>query len=587
MARLSLNLAIALIGVTFAMPPKRRTLTARQSGQLGGRPSQEFSIGFNDTDIVLTNDGAGGPLYPVNPNDAADAVMNNSAAANGGSGVGSLYQSACTMTLDHSAQRATIPNSLAPATPAHHPVFPPANVSSGRIELRASTRRRHETERSAAYRSSMTQERRAAARARNSAARRAARAIPVADGPYRAAMPENMPSDALFNTHEINPHAALVSTLATVQFSAVSHSCFCPLQAFFGARMYNWRFAEWRNDDFAHMDPTRRAALCAAMSQEADVSDADFARFMHAYHARMDPSATVKACGCCGAMDVPIIAPGGPKPKSVGILSFTTVPLPSDAPCAEHNCGAAIHYRSRAAQRRTGRSSADTASDGNIQPADLSSSDAGDETSDSDADRLPAHNPAAPCGPDCPFLLAPLEFSPSQEQQFEWPTASAVPRPLDSDTSENANLLRAQWSRYRSIISMVAIDAAGHAVTRIGFGDDAAHPLDIENNAITPLARVDGDMWRRLHLYPQLCFGPDTEERPDQHYTALCDRCLDALCDGKVPVPSIAARWDLGTPEYANMPQLSLAERFAVSKSRILSTAINFELSRSAGASCL
>ena len=111
-------------------------------------------------------------------------------------------------------------------------------------------------------------------------------------------------------------------------------------------------------DNFAAMDPARAAALEQAMRDEAIPTDFNIVNCLDGFYTRMDPTQLARACGCCGAMDVPV-SKDADATEDTGIISFTTIPLPSVAERSLHRCRAA----------RSGK----------------------------------------PCGNDCPFLLVPLE----------------------------------------------------------------------------------------------------------------------------------------------------------------------------------
>ena len=306
-----------------------------------------------------------------------------------------------------------------------------------------------------------------------------------------------------------------------------------PPQAHYYAKTYNWRFADWQSADFAslHQDPAQLNALKLAMEQEAGVTDADCARFMAGYYKRMNPTQPANACGCCGTMDVPI--PDDEKlAENLGILSFTEIPLPRLALRQHHHCG--------------------------------------------------AERGGYPCSAQCPWLLAPLTYSDAENAAYDAPWPAHITPPLQLRGPELEawrEEQRKDWLRFRRIISMVEVDADGRAVSRIGYGSPT-EPQDMHGDRI-PAPSTTTERSLRLHLYPELCTASGTGA--DRHCTALCGQCLEALLKGRVPEPSIAAAWDLGTPAYADMPELSWAEKRAVSKTRILSSALNIEVTRKAG----
>ena len=122
--------------------------------------------------------------------------------------------------------------------------------------------------------------------------------------------------------------------------------------------------------------------------------------------------------------------------------------------------------------------------------------------------------------------LAPLLYSDAQKRAYD------LPVPVHKEnTAEN----RAHWAHYKQVISMMVV--RGHY----------------------------------MHLYPQLCSNNETK---------LCERCRSSLWAGKVPIPSVAAGWDLGSPERANLQPVSFAESVCLAKVRSLSTAFNIRLRR-------
>ena len=122
--------------------------------------------------------------------------------------------------------------------------------------------------------------------------------------------------------------------------------------------------------------------------------------------------------------------------------------------------------------------------------------------------------------------LAALRYTDAQKRAYN------LPVPVHKEnTAEN----RAHWTRYKLVISLMVVGG------------------------------------RYMHLYPQLCSNNETK---------LCDRCRTSLWAGKVPVPSVAAGWDLGSPERANLQPVSFAEGVCLAKVRSLSTAFNIRLRR-------
>ena len=79
----------------------------------------------------------------------------------------------------------------------------------------------------------------------------------------------------------------------------------------------------------------------------------------------------------------------------------------------------------------------------------------------------------------------------------------------------------------------------------------------------------------RYHLYPELCSA-------ETNTTQICEECFSKLnqSPARIPVPSIKAGWDLGSPERAGLPELTFAETLCISKVRVYSAALNFRLPR-------
>ena len=107
------------------------------------------------------------------------------------------------------------------------------------------------------------------------------------------------------------------------------------------------------------------------------------------------------------------------------------------------------------------------------------------------------------------------------------------------------------------------------AVTLRAGGEVPVAVLVADDSDVPPPAPV-----QRLHLYPQLCTATTT---------TLCSSCDSALSSGRVPAPSIAGGWDLGSPELAQppLPELSFAEKLCIARTRVLSTALNIRVPRS------
>lgn len=380
---------------------------------------------------------------------------------------------------------------------------------------------------------------------------------------------------------------------------AIHHAC--PLQALFWARTYNWRFADWRDDNFAelanshatcplHHGPaprndadgyaadddapvpnpanhdcssdspshgcagsachecrtssSRRAAidrgeppchacrLYDALEEEAGVDENDYVRFMAGYYRRMDPTQTAKACGSCGVSDVPAEGLSEADSEAIGIVSFTRVQLPN------------------VTQRGS------------------------------------SHTCAGKCRRDCPFLLEPLEYTTAELDAYnaDYPSHILPPSALEGSALDAwRDEQRRDWTDFRRVVSNVALDNSGHAVSRVGFSsvDAGGRPIsvDITGSELTGkrtprITSPETPPALRLHLYPEVCAANETH---------LCGPCMRSLLARRRPEPSIAAGWDLGTPAYADMPTLSWAEKRAISKTRILCTAFNIDAPKKSG----
>ena len=124
------------------------------------------------------------------------------------------------------------------------------------------------------------------------------------------------------------------------------------------------------------MSEETAAELKAAMRSEGEVGAADIERVMAAYYARMDPTQSLRSCGCCGVMDIPIdeALPGAPQASDVGVESFREVRLDDpilalllytdaentayDLPVPSHVAGGDFVWPGQAARgRATGRAS--------------------------------------------------------------------------------------------------------------------------------------------------------------------------------------------------------------------------------------
>ena len=102
-------------------------------------------------------------------------------------------------------------------------------------------------------------------------------------------MPEHMPADSYFNTHETDPIAAQVICLCKCDHSGNIKSpvcCFCvPLpQSHFWARTRNWMFAAWRDEDIAALDVDKSNSLKEAMTEEAALPPEDISRVAAAFY---------------------------------------------------------------------------------------------------------------------------------------------------------------------------------------------------------------------------------------------------------------------------------------------------------------
>jgi len=174
-------------------------------------------------------------------------------------------------------------------------------------------------------------------------------------------------------------------------------------------------------------------------------------------------------------------------------------------------------------------------------------------------------------------LLGPLRYLAAEDSRYDWP--AHIPR-----TAENEVL----WRRYRRVISMVqtadgmryhllpeqvmvTVPAAGAVsagagccgAASCGAGAAACHDRHTDGSTV---------------LASELA-GPID---PASATVMLCSKCYAAL-SGRRPIRperSIAAGWDLGQPERANLPMLSLAEEFAIARTRLMTTALNVRIPR-------
>ena len=374
----------------------------------------------------------------------------------------------------------------------------------------------------------------------------------------------------------------------TSHINAPQFTCASSTQGLFWGRLHNFALCNSRELDFANLEhnstcpaataadtdtaaaaaaaaaadaadndytckPDKPCSLCKqcrlcglkkAMKQEADVTDADYSRFMSAYYRRMDPSQTAVACGCCGVMDVPVEDPDL-ETEAMGILTFTKIALCSTTASSQHTC------------RASGK-----------------------------------------CSSACPCFLAPLEYSPAELDTYnaDFPTHLVPPLALSADALAAWQTEQHEtWLLYRPIISNVGVDEHGNAVSRVGFG-----PADSARNTIGEAVGTLSQAPRAtlLHLYPELCTvtaSVDTAvpaaataadalaQTASKSTTNICSTCMRSLALRRRPRVSIATGWDLGTPNYASMPALTWAEKRCISKTRILCTALNIDLPRRAG----
>lgn len=268
-----------------------------------------------------------------------------------------------------------------------------------------------------------------------------------------------------------------------------------------------------------------------ALRDEAGVDDDDYSRCMSAYTCLMDPTQSAVACGCCGVMDVPMSGPvSAEESEALGILTFKQVALRSTTAGARHSC-------------------------------------------------------RGKCSPDCPCFLAPLEYTSAELDAYNVPYPSHIIAPTGlsgSALEEWQAKQREDWLKYRVVISTVGVDMHGIAVSRVGFGT-ASSARDINGDAVGALS--SNEHASLLHLYPELCtVTPASPGAPAVTcYTNVCGPCFRSLANRQRPDVSVANGWDLGTPSYASMPALSWAEKRAISKTRILCTALNLDLPRQTG----
>jgi hypothetical protein len=119
--------------------------------------------------------------------------------------------------------------------------------------------------------------------------------------------------------------------------------------------------------------------------------------------------------------------------------------------------------------------------------------------------------------------------------------------------------------------------------------DVPSHIEDNEDNrkrwerykkVISNIEEEINDKMIRIHLYPELCYKVKDKEGT---YTSICEHCLGILKKnkGELPDDSIANGCDLGMPQRAGLPELTIAEECAITKVRILSTALNVRIPNS------
>ena len=169
----------------------------------------------------------------------------------------------------------------------------------------------------------------------------------------------------------------------------------------------------------------------------------------------------------------------------------------------------------------------------------------------------PREHPNHPCDDkNCTYILCKLLYDTEAHRKFRELPSHIV------DLPNNWTL----WRRFRHVISLTQLDDSdGHVLL----------PHEINNHE---LSNSDTSVQRlpvRLHLYPQLCA---LSSHSSTVCTDLCSNCHTMLRSREIPVPSIAAGWDFGSPELANLPELSFAEQLAVNRVRIYSTSLKFTL---------
>ena len=113
-------------------------------------------------------------------------------------------------------------------------------------------------------------------------------------------MPTNMPTDNYFNQFEENIIAA---------------------QSLFWGRSYQWQFADFRHLNSNQMENNQQ--LINAINQEQEVTDNTILECLQKYYNFMNPQVGVKACACCGRIDIPVTIEENI--LSSNILTFTTI----------------------------------------------------------------------------------------------------------------------------------------------------------------------------------------------------------------------------------------------------------------------
>ena len=354
------------------------------------------------------------------------------------------------------------------------------------------------------------------------------------------------------------------------------------MQALFWAETHNWTFAKWRDKKFDALKHQKQQSLINAMRDSAYPTDADIKHRMEAYFKRMDPTQRAVACGACGTLAVPVTEQririlGGriPVRSPLRIPRFFPVRLPTVQSRRAHlDC--ALSERRDSLSFGTPPEQPDSTIPLTSPTAATCPTAADSHASAHGSTKTKKKRGCATYGTNCPWLLLPLEYTPLQKQEYVFPQHI-------SDTVHDTPDNREHYNRYRLMRSSVVIDADGHVVTETKNGLAGGHAMDT-NGCIPNCVR--------LHLAPDLCatsnsdttfagtggntlsWGPDNSA----DYTMVCDMCLEQLLQCKKPHISIASYYDLGQPERAGMPNLTLAERLAVSQTCIFSTMLRINL---------